>query len=495
MTASRSFSSNNAGGILGGISTGQPVVARFAVKPTSSILTPRRTVDRYGRETEISTKGRHDPCVGIRAVPIGEAMVACVIADHYLRQRGQVGDTSGVAVSAAGADGAAARARGEMDDAHQRIQAAVAAFARGDIVIVADDDDRENEGDLFVAASLCTPEKMAFIIRNTSGIVCAPLAPEEARRLHLDPMVALNDAPLGTAFTVSVDVRHGLTTGISAEERTNTVRALANGNSGAADFVRPGHVFPLVAKEGGVLMRSGHTEACVDLCRLAGLPPVGVLAELMNDDGTVMRGPEIAAFAERHKLQRISIAESDRLPAGARQADRARRRVSGRIRDRHADRLCLPDAVRSGLSHGVRLWPHRRRQERADAAASRQHHFRRLRRRQADPPHAGPLQGRGQGRAGAAARRHCRRAGGRRYRNPAKPRPAKRARGNGARSASARRSSRISASVSIRLLTSSRRMTYVGLSGFGIEIAGTEPIDGMHDRRGIARRSSNGGRK
>ena len=196
-----------------------------------------------------------------------------------------------------------------MDDSHQRIRAAVAAFARGELVIVADDDDRENEGDLFVAASLCTPEKMAFIIRHTSGIVCAPLAPEEARRLHLDPMVALNDAPLGTAFTVSVDVRHGLTTGVSAEERTNTVRALANGNSGAADFVRPGHVFPLVAKDGGVLMRSGHTEASVDLCRLAGLPPVGVLAELMNDDGTVMRGPELAAFGERQKLQHISIAE------------------------------------------------------------------------------------------------------------------------------------------------------------------------------------------
>src|SRR5580704_11970739 len=196
-----------------------------------------------------------------------------------------------------------------MDDAHQRIQAAVAAFARGEILIVADDDDRENEGDLFVAASLCTPEKMAFIIRNTSGIVCAPLAPEEARRLHLDPMVAHNDAPLGTAFTVSVDVRHGLTTGISAEERTNTVRALANGNNGAADFVRPGHVFPLVAKEGGVLMRSGHTEACVDLCRLAGVPPVGVLAELMNDDGTVLRGAGVTEFAARHGLQCVSIAD------------------------------------------------------------------------------------------------------------------------------------------------------------------------------------------
>jgi 3,4-dihydroxy 2-butanone 4-phosphate synthase/GTP cyclohydrolase II len=122
-------------------------------------------------------------------------------------------------------------------------------------------------------------------------------------------MVAANDAPLGTAFTITVDVRHGLTTGISAEERTNTVRALANGNSGASDFVRPGHVFPLVAKDGGVLMRSGHTEACVDLCRLAGVPSVGVLSELMNDDGTVMRGPAVAAFAQKHSLKQISIAD------------------------------------------------------------------------------------------------------------------------------------------------------------------------------------------
>src|SRR3984893_14825171 len=199
--------------------------------------------------------------------------------------------------------------RVRMRDSQLPVEQAAAALARGEIVVVSDDDDRENEGDLFLAAAMCTPEKMAFMIRHTSGIVCAPLSVEEAKRLHLDPMVALNDAPLGTAFTVSVEVRHGLTTGISAEERTNTVRALANGNSGASDFVRPGHVFPLVAKEGGVLMRSGHTEACVDLCRLAGLAPVGVLAELMNDDGTVMRGPELAALAEREKLQRISIAE------------------------------------------------------------------------------------------------------------------------------------------------------------------------------------------
>ncbi len=196
-----------------------------------------------------------------------------------------------------------------MIDVQSYVQSVIEAFARGEIVVVTDDDDRENEGDLFVAASLCTPEKMAFIIRHTSGIVCAPLSPDQAARLRLDPMVAANDAPLGTAFTVSVDFRHGLTTGISAEERSNTVRALANSNTGPRDFGRPGHVFPLVAKEGGVLMRSGHTEACIDLCRLAGQPLVGVLSELMNDDGTVMRGPQIDAFAERHNLKRISVAD------------------------------------------------------------------------------------------------------------------------------------------------------------------------------------------
>jgi len=189
------------------------------------------------------------------------------------------------------------------------MERAIAAFARGELVVVTDDDDRENEGDLFIAASLCTPEKMAFLIRHTSGIVCTPISTEEARRLQLNPMVSANDAPLGTAFTVSIDVKHGMNTGISAEERTNTARALANPNMGAADFVRPGHVFPLIAREGGVLMRSGHTEACVDLCKLAALPPVGVLAELVNDDGTVMRGPQVTAFAKEHKLVQVSIAD------------------------------------------------------------------------------------------------------------------------------------------------------------------------------------------
>jgi 3,4-dihydroxy 2-butanone 4-phosphate synthase/GTP cyclohydrolase II len=191
----------------------------------------------------------------------------------------------------------------------ERVAAAVRAFAAGEIVVVTDDDDRENEGDLILAAVHATPEKLAFIIRHTSGIVCAPLTRGEAKRLHLAPMVADNDSAHTTAFTVSVDYRHGTTTGISAEERCLTVRALANPNSGAADFVRPGHVFPLIAREGGVLMRSGHTEAAVDLCRLAGLAEVGVISELVNDDGTVMRGPEVAAFAVRNGLKQVSVAD------------------------------------------------------------------------------------------------------------------------------------------------------------------------------------------
>jgi 3,4-dihydroxy 2-butanone 4-phosphate synthase/GTP cyclohydrolase II len=205
----------------------------------------------------------------------------------------------------------AARSDGEvsLNDIQKKVADVIEAFARGELVVVTDDDDRENEGDLIMAAVHATPEKMAFIIRHTAGIVCAPLTGETARRLHLAPMVADNDAPHGTAFTVSVDYRHGTTTGISADDRTATVRNLANGNAGATDFVRPGHVFPLIAKDGGVLMRSGHTEAAVDLCRLANLEPVGVICELVNDDGTVMRGPDVASFAERHKIKRISVAD------------------------------------------------------------------------------------------------------------------------------------------------------------------------------------------
>ncbi len=196
-----------------------------------------------------------------------------------------------------------------MTNEMEQVSAAVRALAGGDIIVVTDDDDRENEGDLILAAELAQPEQIAFMIRHTTGILCVPLLREEARRLRLDPMVAENDAPLGTAFTVSVDYKYDVTTGISAEERCATIRALANPNAGAEDFVRPGHIFPLIAKDGGVLMRSGHTEAAVDLARLAELRAACVLAELVNDDGTVKRGEQVREFAEQHNLTRVSVSD------------------------------------------------------------------------------------------------------------------------------------------------------------------------------------------
>lgn len=183
------------------------------------------------------------------------------------------------------------------------------AFAAGEMVVVTDDDDREGEGDLIVAASFCTAEKMAFIIRHTSGIVCAPITTEDARRLRLDPMVANNDSNHTTAFTVSIDYKPDGGTGISADERASCCRALANPNAGANDFARPGHIFPLIARDGGVLLRSGHTEAAVDLCKLSNLAPVGVISELMNDDGTVMKGEQVARFAAQHRLKHVTIAD------------------------------------------------------------------------------------------------------------------------------------------------------------------------------------------
>ncbi|WP_334175088.1 3,4-dihydroxy-2-butanone-4-phosphate synthase [Pseudoxanthobacter sp.] len=188
-----------------------------------------------------------------------------------------------------------------------RIEAAVQAFAEGELVVVVDDTDRENEGDLILAAATATPEKIAFMIRHTSGILCVPMNGERAAELNLAPMVAQNLDPMRTAFTVTVDYKVGMTTGISAEERCNTARALANRNCIASDFLRPGHIFPLIAKPGGVLTRSGHTEAGVDLARLAGLEPLAVLSEIVNDDGTVKRLPQLVPFAREHGLRIISI--------------------------------------------------------------------------------------------------------------------------------------------------------------------------------------------
>ncbi|PIT69426.1 3,4-dihydroxy-2-butanone-4-phosphate synthase [Bartonella tribocorum] len=191
----------------------------------------------------------------------------------------------------------------------EKIVSALKAFECGEIVVVTDDNDRENEGDLTVAAAHCTEEKMAFILRHTTGIVCTPMPKKEAQRFNLAPMVRDNNSAHGTQFTITVDFKHGITTGISAHDRTLAVRNLANSNASADDFVRPGHVFPLIAHEGGVLMRSGHTEAAVDLCKLAGLPPVGVIGELVNDDGSVKHGDQITKFAQEHRLHIITVAD------------------------------------------------------------------------------------------------------------------------------------------------------------------------------------------
>ncbi|MFJ9454458.1 bifunctional 3,4-dihydroxy-2-butanone-4-phosphate synthase/GTP cyclohydrolase II [Kitasatospora sp. NPDC101447] len=187
------------------------------------------------------------------------------------------------------------------------VERAIADIALGRAVIVVDDEDRENEGDIVFAASAATPELMAFTIRYSSGVICTPMTGEELDRLKLPPMTHVNEDRKGTAYTVSVDARDGVDTGISAADRARTVRLLSSAGTEPGDLTRPGHVFPLRAVEGGVLVRPGHTEAAVDLARLAGLPPAGAIAEVVNDDGTMARLPELVAFAREHGLAIISI--------------------------------------------------------------------------------------------------------------------------------------------------------------------------------------------
>jgi len=189
------------------------------------------------------------------------------------------------------------------------VENAVAAIARGETVVVADDANRENEGDLILAAEKATSSALAFMIRYTSGVICAPLSAERLAELRLPLMVTDNTESHRTAFTVSVDLRQGTTTGISAADRAATIRALADPTVAATAFVRPGHVFPLRSQTGGVLARPGHTEAAVDLARLAGLFPAGVLCEIVNDDGSMAHGPQLVAFAERHRLPFVTIAD------------------------------------------------------------------------------------------------------------------------------------------------------------------------------------------
>ena len=185
----------------------------------------------------------------------------------------------------------------------------IAEIRAGNIVVLVDDEDRENEGDLVFAAEFVSAEKINFLAKHGRGLICMPITAEHARRLGLAPMVARNRSRHGTNFTASIEAAEGISTGISAHDRALTVRVAAAPQAKAEDIVQPGHVFPLVAEPGGVLMRAGHTEACCDLARIAGLTPAAVLCEIMNDDGTMARLPDLIAFAARHGLKIGTIAD------------------------------------------------------------------------------------------------------------------------------------------------------------------------------------------
>ena len=190
-----------------------------------------------------------------------------------------------------------------------RVEEAVAAIAAGEFVLVVDDEDRENEGDLILAAEKATEEKIAFMVRYTSGLICAPLEGSRLDELAIPLMVRDSTDSYRTAFTVSVDYLPGTSTGISAADRALTLRALADPATRPEDLSRPGHIFPLRYRAGGVLARPGHTEAAVDLARMAGLRPAGVLCEIVNDDGTMARGAALEAFADEHGIPVLTIAE------------------------------------------------------------------------------------------------------------------------------------------------------------------------------------------
>ena len=190
-----------------------------------------------------------------------------------------------------------------------RLRIALDAIRHGRAVVLLDDDDRENEGDLIVAADRITVPMMATLIRECSGIVCLCMGDDALQRLALPPMVTNNGSRYGTAFTVSIEAREGVTTGVSAADRVTTIRAAIRPDASAADLVSPGHVFPLRAVPGGVLERRGHTEGAVELARLAGLQPAAVLCELMNEDGSMMRGDELIAFSRKHGYPMLTIAE------------------------------------------------------------------------------------------------------------------------------------------------------------------------------------------
>ncbi|QVQ53181.1 bifunctional 3,4-dihydroxy-2-butanone-4-phosphate synthase/GTP cyclohydrolase II [Spiractinospora alimapuensis] len=220
------------------------------------------------------------------------------------------------------------------DVALDSVHDALADIAAGKPVVVVDDTDRENEGDIIFAAEKATPELLAFMIRYTSGVICVPLPGDELDRLDLPLMVEHNEESLRTAYTVTVDARHGVSTGISAADRAHTIRLLGDATSQPTDFVRPGHILPLRGRAGGVLERRGHTEAAIDLARLAGLRPAGVLAEVVNDDGTMARLPRLREFADEHGLTLVSVEQL--VDHRLRTESQVEREVETRLPNRHA---------------------------------------------------------------------------------------------------------------------------------------------------------------
>jgi 3,4-dihydroxy 2-butanone 4-phosphate synthase / GTP cyclohydrolase II len=223
----------------------------------------------------------------------------------------------------------------KADAIQDAVEDALVALRRGEMVLVVDDEDRENEGDLIMAAERVTPSAVAFMVRHTTGLLCVAMPDERADELDLPLMVTKGNDPKGTAFTVTVDLREGVTTGVSAVDRAATIAALADPATQPADLTRPGHVFPLRARPGGVLQRAGHTESAVDLCRLAGLTPAGLLAEVTNDDGTMARRPQLARFAAKHGLVTVTVADLVRYrrPMGSLVA----REAEGRVPSEHGE--------------------------------------------------------------------------------------------------------------------------------------------------------------
>ena len=222
------------------------------------------------------------------------------------------------------ADDVTARGAGQDEVRLDSVERAVSEIAAGRAIVVVDDASRENEGDIVFAASKATPELLAFTIRYARGLICVPMLGDDLDRLQVPPMTSDNQEHMGTAFTISVDARDGISTGISAADRARTIRTLVDSATEPYEIVRPGHVFPLRYADGGVLRRAGHTEAAVDLARLAGLTPAGVVAEIFNDDGTMARLPQLRAFADEHGLALISIAQ---LIEYRRHSERTVRRV------------------------------------------------------------------------------------------------------------------------------------------------------------------------